>query len=336
MNGELARDVSELLERDAELGRRLAGLTYAEQRSVIRDAVAQRFGDVQPLLAQARFDTYSIPVTDGQIRLHVYTPVTQRSPGAFFHIHGGGFTLGSIDDLYTVSKCAHICGQAGCIVTTIDYRLAPEFSYPTAPEDCYAALCWVVEHAPELGIDKSRIVVGGESAGGNLAAAVALMARDRGGPELVLQLLEVPVTDMSAGSKAHPSLRRFGAGFGLDESVIDAFQAAYLPDDTKRAEAYASPLCAPDLSGLPPLHLITAEFDPLRDSGESYARRLYESGVPTTIHRFLGQTHGSASLWRTWQPAGAWMAEIVATLGAATAARASAVGGHERRLLDGS
>lgn len=319
MNRELAPEVAELLQRDAELGRRLDGLTYAQQRPLIRDAAAQRFADVESILARTRADEHEVAVRDGQIRLRVYTPRSLRTDGAFFHIHGGGFTIGDIDDAHTVVKCAHISAQVGCTVTTVDYRLAPEFPYPTAPEDCYAALRWLVEEAASIGIDESRIVIGGESAGGNLAAAVALMARDRGGPRLALQLLEVPVTDMSAQSRTHPSLRRFGEGYGLDETVIDAFEAAYLPDERDRDDGYASPLCAADVRGLPPLHLITAELDPLRDSGEAYARRLYEAGVPTTIHRFLGHTHGSAALWQTWPAASEWMGEIVTTLRAATA-----------------
>lgn len=321
MNVNLAPEIAELLRQDAELGGQLAGLTYAERRLLIRDAVAQRFANLEPPVAQTQVDEHEIPVGDGTIRLHVYKPAAPRTRGAFFHIHGGGFTLGSIDDLFTVAKCAHICAQVGCVVTTVDYRLAPEFPYPTAPEDCYGALQWVVDNAVSLDIDTTQIVIGGESAGGNLAAAVALMTRDRKGPKLALQLLEVPVTDMSAESKIHPSLHQFGRGYGLDATGIEEFEAAYLPDQTVRESAYASPLRAADLSGLPPLHLITAEFDPLRDSGEAYARRLYEAGVPTTIHRFLGHTHGSASLWRSWPPASEWMNEIVTVITAATVDR---------------
>jgi acetyl esterase len=320
VNQVLAPEIAAQLEQDAELGARLDGLSYTEQRPLIRAAVAQRFPNVERLVAETNVDEHEIAVPGGTLRLHVYTPSAPRTRGAFFHIHGGGFTLGSIDDLFTVAKCAHICAQVGCTVTTVDYRLAPEFPYPTAAEDCYAALRWVVEHARMLGIDQSRIVIGGESAGGNLAAAVALMTRDREGPPLAFQLLEVPVVDMSPDSKAYRSLGDFGRGYGLDATAIEAFETAYLSDERDRRDAYASPLCAPDLRGLPPAHVLTAEFDPLRDSGEAYARRLYEAGVPTTIHRFLGHTHGSAALWRTWAPAGRWMAEIVTTLEAATSA----------------
>jgi acetyl esterase len=318
MNPGLAPEIAELLEEDAELGAQLAGLSYAEQRPVIREAVARRFADVEPLVAQTHVDEHVIPVDGGLIRLHVYRPPAPRTRGVFFHIHGGGFTLGSVDDLFTVAKCAHISAQVGCIVTTVDYRLAPEFPYPTPPEDCYAALSWVVDNAASLGVDGTRVVIGGESAGGNLAAAVALMARDRGGPDLALQLLEVPVTDMSAESKTYSSLHEFGHGYGLDATVIDAFEAAYLPVESDRGSGYASPLRAADVTELPPVHLVTAELDPLRDSGEAYARRLYEAGVPTTIHRFLGHTHGSAALWRSWPPAADWMHEIVTVLSAAT------------------
>jgi acetyl esterase len=320
VNQRLAPEIAEQLDEDAKLGAKLNGLTYTAQRPLISAAIAQRFPNVELLTAKTRIEEHQIAVSDAQVRLHVYTPLTSRTRGAFFHIHGGGFTLGSIDDRFTIAKCAHICAEVGCTVTTVDYRLAPEFPYPTAADDCYATLRWVGEHAAVLGIDDSRIVIGGESAGGNLAAAVALMARDRGGPPIAFQLLEVPVVDMSAGSKAHSSLLEFGQGYGLDAATIDAFEAAYLPDARARRDAYASPLCAPTLRGLPPAHVVTAEFDALRDSGEAFARRLYEAGVPTTIHRFLGQTHGSAALWRSWAPAAQWMAEIVTTLAVAMSA----------------
>ncbi len=325
MSPDLAPEIAELLEQDAELGMQLVGLSYAEQRPLIRDAVARRFPNVEQLVAQTQLDGHEISVPGGFIPIHVYTPPAPRARGAFFHIHGGGFTLGSIDDLFTVAKCAYICTRVGCVVTTVDYRLAPEFPYPTPPEDCYAALRWVVDNAASLGVDDTRIVVGGESAGGNLAAAVALMSRDRSGPQVALQLLEVPVTDMSAASKTHhPSLQRFGRGYGLDATTIAAFEVAYLPDESDRTLGYASPLHALDLRGLPPVHLITAEYDPLRDSGEAYARRLYEAGVPTTVHRFLGHTHGSAALWRSWPPATDWMQEVVTVIRGATSSTAEA------------
>ena len=314
----LAPEVSDFLEWDRILGERLAGLSLPEQRRAIAVALDEFARDTGLTVPRVRsVDDFAVPVKGGTVVLRVYTPEGDGPHPAFFHIHGGGFTLGSIDWLPTAAKCAHICRNAGCVVTTVEYRLAPEFRYPTAPEDCYGALLWLVDHAADLNVDTTRIAVGGESAGGDLAAAVALMARDRGGPRLVLQLLEVPVTDMSAASTEYESLTLFGAGYGLELPGIAAFQDDYLPDPTDRALPYASPLRADGLSGLPPAHIITAEFDPLRDSGEAYARRLREAGVATMTRRFDGQTHGSGNLWHFWSPARDWMDEVVGAIGKA-------------------
>lgn len=310
-------EVRELLALDQDLGERLAGLPIAGQRLVIPGELEERASRAGLVVADvARTDDFIVPVDGGEIRLRRYTPAaTGRGPHpAFFHIHGGGFTLGSIDWISNAAKCAHICASAGCVVTTVEYRLAPEYPYPTAPEDCYAALVWVVDHADELGIDPTGIAIGGESAGGNLAAVVALMSRDRSGPPLALQVLEVPVTDMSRRCDEHPSFDLYGVGYGLDCAVIESFQDDYLPGQIDRDAAYVSPLRADELTGLPPAHVITAEFDPLRDSGEAYARRLQEAGVRTTAHRFLGHTHGSSGLWQTWTSAADWMDEIVAAI----------------------
>jgi acetyl esterase len=321
----LSAEVRELLSWDADLGRRLDGLSYAEQRPVVLEVLAERARSTGLRVADvAAVADHAIPVAGGELRLRVYTPEGDGPHPLFFHVHGGGFVGGSIDLVYNAAKCAHICAGTGCVVTTVEYRLAPEFPFPTAPEDCYAALLWVVEHAQELGVDPERIVVGGESAGGNLAAVLAQLARDRGGPRLALQLLEVPVADMSAGSALHPSLALYGEGFGLDRTGIDAFIDAYLPDPADRELPYASPLCAADLAGLAPAHVVTAELDPLRDGGEAYARRLEQAGVTTTVRRFEGQTHGSSSLWQTWAPAGAWMDAIVAAIAAAVSSTGAA------------
>jgi acetyl esterase len=257
---------------------------------------------------------HAVPIGDGEIRVRIYTPSGEGPHAAFLHLHGGGFVFGTIDSLFNDAKCAHVCRAAGCVVITVDYRLAPEFRFPTAPEDCYAALLWSVENATQLGIDPGRIAVGGESAGGNLAAVVALMTRDRGGPPLALQLLEVPVTDISDGEADHPSIALFKEGYGLDRAEMDSFSSAYLADPADGAHPYASPLRAQDLAGVAPAHVLTAEYDILRDSGEAYARRLERAGVTATLRRFPGQTHGSAVLWQTWDPARAWMEDVVGAL----------------------
>ena len=311
----LAPEIRELLRWDERLGGRLDGHTHREQQRIIRDALEERAQTIGIEIADvARIEDFRVRVDDGEVRTRVYTPFGTPPYGAFLHLHGGGFVGGSIDWSYNSAKCAYICAAAGCVVATVEYRLAPEHPYPAAPEDCYAALRWLVGSAHRLTIDPTRIAVGGESAGGNLAAVTALMSRDRGGPPLALQLLEVPVTDMSDSSTGFTSFDSFARGYGLDRTTIEDFQDAYLPEAKSRGEAYASPLRALDLQDVAPAHIITAEFDPLRDSGEAYARRLQEAGVRTTLHRYIGHTHSSAVLWQTWGPARAWMDEVVAAI----------------------
>lgn len=311
----LSAEVQELLSWDRAVGARCNGLPVHKQRAVIQEALEQRAVKTGLVVESvARIEDLAVPVGGDWIRLRVYTPFGEGPHPAFLHIHGGGFVNGSIDWVYNAAKCAHICASAACVVATVEYRLAPEFPFPTATEDCYSALCWLVEHAEDIAIDPKRIAVGGESAGGNLAAVLALMVRDRGGASLSLQMLEVPVTDMSERSLGHASLGLFGDGYGLDRENIESFTADYLPDLNDRDSAYASPLHASALAGLAPAHVLTAEFDPLRDSGEAYARRLQEAGVKTTLHRFTAQTHGSSGLWQSWPPARAWMDEVVAAI----------------------
>ncbi len=321
--GPLAPEVRDLLEWDARLGLRVDGCSVVEARRIIRSELDELVVRLGAAVAQdISVRDHDVPVDGARIRLRVYTPPGEGLYGAFFHVHGGGFTLGGADWTVNHVKCAHIAASAGCVVTTVDYRLAPEHPYPAAPDDCYSALLWLVDHAGSLGVDAARIAVGGESAGGNLAAVLALMARDLDGPALTLQLLEVPVTDMSEGRAGYPSVSLFGNGYGLDATAIDAFTESYLPEPGDRARAYASPLLAPDLTGVAPAHVVTAELDPLRDSGEAYARRLAAAGVPTSLRRFDGHTHGSSVLWPAWAPAAEWMDDVVAAVRAATSAPA--------------
>jgi acetyl esterase len=252
-----------------------------------------------------------IQVDGGEIGVRIFVPATAGPHPAFVHFHGGGFVFGTIDSLVNDAKCAHICRAAECAVVTVDYRLAPEHRFPTAAEDCYAALCWLAKDAGRFDIDPTRLAVGGESAGGNLAAVVALITRDRGGPPLALQVLEVPVTDLSLGAGDHPSVALFGVGYGLDWADMEFYANEYLEDPAYGANPYASPLLADDLTGVAPAHVMTAEYDVLRDSGEAYAERLEQAGVPTVLQRNLGHTHGSAVLWQTWEPAQAWRDEVV-------------------------
>jgi acetyl esterase len=174
-------------------------------------------------------------------------------------------------------------------VVSIDYRLAPEHVQPAAFDDCYAATVWVAEHAEELGVDASRLAVGGDSAGGHLAAAVSLAARDRGGPAIACQLLFYPVVDFDWTS---PSINDNGEGYLLGRATMQWFWAHYLGATDPADDPYTFPLRASDLSGLPPAFVATAEFDPLRDEGEAYARKLEAAGNSVTSKRFDGMIHG--------------------------------------------
>jgi beta-fructofuranosidase len=311
----LAPEIRSLIDWGNEFERRHRGLAVPELRARVReehDKLMWRLGMVvTPVGATA---DYEVDVAEGQIRVRVFTPAGAGPHPGFLHLHGGGFIFGTIDSIVNDAKCAHICRHAGCVVVTVEYRLAPEHPFPAAPEDCFAALRFTVENADRLQLDPTRLAVGGESAGGNLAAVVALMARDRGGPRLTFQLLEVPVTDMSDGAFEHASVALFGQGYGLDRSEIESFTDEYLTDPADRSRAYASPLLADDLANLPPAHVMTAEYDPLRDSGEAYARRLAQAGVELTLHRMSTHTHGSAVLWPSWEPASAWMSEVVGAI----------------------
>jgi len=228
------------------------------------------------------------------------------------YFHGGAFAFGSIDQAFYDYKCREICRRCHCVVVNVGYRLAPEHQFPAAPEDSFAALKFIAEQAVELGINAANIAIGGDSAGGNVAAVVALMARDRGGPPLVLQILEVPVTDL-ANLETYPSWTQFGDGYGLNNDVGELMQTSYFERPDYARHPYASPILAEDLTRLPAAHVMTAEFDILRDSGEAYGKRLQDAGVRATIRRHEGHIHGSSVLYRRWEPARAWMDEIIDT-----------------------
>jgi acetyl esterase len=205
------------------------------------------------------------------------------------YFHGGAWIFGSLDTHDGV--CRALANGAGCVVVAVDNRQAPEHKFPAAPEDCFAATQWVATHPGDLQGDPLRLAVGGDSAGGNLAAVVTQMAREHGGPALAFQLLIYPAVDWRADA-GYPSWQDNAQGYGLDKPLMDWFADHYLRSAADRTNVLASPLLAPDLRGLPPALVITAEFDILRDEGEAYARRLQEAGVPVTVHRYLGMVHG--------------------------------------------
>jgi len=232
-----------------------------------------------------------IPGPAGQIPVRIYRASLEDNQPAIVYFHGGGFVIGDLES--HDGTCQRLAYNIGCTVVSVDYRLAPEHVYPAAVDDSFAATEWVSAHAKLLKIDSDRIAVAGDSAGGNLAAVVALIARDRGGPKLCHQLLTYPVTDMAFRSESYISN---GQGYFLTKDMMAWFGDQYMPKGHDVEDPLLSPLYAEDLSGLPPATVITAEYDPLRDEGEAYGKRLQEAGVPTKIVRYDGMFHGFFSM----------------------------------------
>ncbi len=240
-----------------------------------------------------RVEDRHIPGPGGQIPIRIYTPSARLPVGVLVYFHGGGWVLGDLQSHDNL--CRAIANSAGCLVVSVDYRLAPEHKFPAAPNDCYAATKWVAANAASFGGIPDKLAVGGDSAGGNLAAAVALMARDAGGPKLAFQLLIYPVADSSLD---FPSQREFADdGFILSSADMKWFWDHYLEDAADGANPLASPLRAKNLAGLPPALVQTAGLDPLRDEGEEYAAALKRAGNKVTLTRYEGVTHGFVSFF---------------------------------------
>ena len=232
-----------------------------------------------------------IDANGASLPIRIYTPEGQGALPILVYLHGGGFALGDIEAYDPV--CRDLCKGAGCIVVSVDYRLAPEHKFPTPVEDCYAATKWIANNAALIGGDGARLAVGGDSAGGNLSAAVALMARDRGGPTIKFQLLVYPVTnyDLETGS-----YRANAEGYLLTRAGMKWFWDLYLNTANDGAMPYASPLRAANLANLPPALVITAEYDPLHDEGAAYADRLRAAGVKVVHNDYKGMIHGFFTL----------------------------------------
>jgi acetyl esterase len=224
----------------------------------------------------------------GSLGLRIYTPSGEGPFPLMVFFHGSGFVVCSLDT--HDAMCRNLCAGTGCVVVSVDYRLAPENKFPAAPDDCLAATRWAVANAAALGADPGRVLVAGDSAGANLAAVTALRIRDEGGPSLSAQLLIYPVTDYY--EPGTPSMSENAEGYGLTRSGMIWFWDHYLADPSHGDHPHASPFRAADLSGLPPALVVTAEFDPLRDEGEYYADRLRQAGVPTEMKRWDGMNHG--------------------------------------------
>ena len=249
-------------------------------RRIYRDTRAA-LAPKPPEVAEARllaFDNYAI---------RAYRPAAEERLPALVYFHGGGWTIGDVDTHDVV--CRQLAVGARCVVFSVDYRLGPEHPFPAAVEDCIAATTEVHRAAEELRIDPARIAVGGDSAGGNLAAVVALQARDAGGPPLAFQLLVYPATDQRLDTASH---RRNAQGFLLEREGIEFFRRCYLPDPKTYSDWRASPLLAASHAGLPPALVITAGYDPLLDEGRAYAERLRAAGVEVAYREYADMVHG--------------------------------------------
>jgi len=231
-----------------------------------------------------------IPGADGPVAVRIYHPEGDGPHPLLVLYHGGGWVVGGLDTHDETAR--QLCAGAAVVVVSVDYRLAPETPFPGGLEDCYQATCWAVAEAPSLGADPERLAVAGDSAGGNLAAAVCMLARERGGPAIQHQLLIYPVTDHNLDT---PSYQANAEGYFLTRRMMQWFWEQYLAD----AQAGASPLASPlrgELQGLPPATVITAEYDPLRDEGMAYAEALQAAGVAVESRCFDGMIHGFVGL----------------------------------------
>ena len=251
----------------------------------------------------------SIPAPHGTIPARLYTPKKLRKTDSLapclVFFHGGGWVIGNLES-HDVA-CRQLAQEGELIVISVDYRLAPEHKFPAAIDDAIAATKWIAANTNELGIDAARLMVGGDSAGGNLAAVVSLAARDSDGPEIAGQVLIYPATDFAM---THPSHSEPETSILLTHSVIRWFRDHYLNGAADIHDWRASPARAATLVGLPPAYVLTAGADPLRDEGDEYARRLKEAGVSVTCKHFPGQFHGFFTMGKLLEQANVAAAEI--------------------------
>ncbi len=280
MDAELAAIVARplCLETDGRAEAGAAATVFAEHTGV------QTFGR-NALAISDRM----IPGPEGapDVKVRVYDPLGRAaSAPCLVYFHGGGFIAGDLDTEDV--RCVRMAKDAGCVVVSVEYRLAPQHPFPAAVDDCYAALLWTASMVEHLRIDPMRLGVGGASAGGALAAAIALMARDRGGPPLLYQLLVYPCLD----DRARTASMCFVGTPIVDGTSIAWLWNSYLGEDRSNVSQYAAPARAEDLGGLPAAYLMTAELDPLRDEGIEYAMRLLHAGVSVELHQFAGAFHG--------------------------------------------
>jgi acetyl esterase len=268
-------------------------LSVADARQFYRD----RRGVTQPPPPDVEdVRTLSATGPHGVIPLRSYRPLGSQSAEllpVLVYFHGGGWVIGDLDTHDTL--CRELCNQTGCAVVSVDYRRGPEHRFPAAVDDCIAATRWVHDQAKQLSLDAMRLAVGGDSAGGNLAAVVAIDARDHAVPSIAFQLLIYPATDQHRDAPSH---LENGQGYLLTADTMDYFAKHYIAEESQYDDWRASPLLHPNLAKMPPALIITAGFDPLRDEGAEYAKRLTEAGNRVSYVNFPRQIHGFISMGR--------------------------------------
>jgi len=233
----------------------------------------------------------SLPGPAGPLAFRLYKPAAKpgKAPPLLVYLHGGGWIRGDLDTHDDI--CRYLCLHSGCVVASVAYRLSPEAKFPEPVDDAYAALLWLAKEAGALGADPARLAIGGDSAGGNIACAVTMLARDRKGPRIDFQLLIYPVTDLASATE---SKRLYSKGYLLNSMPF--YIASYIKNEADKQNGLASPLRAADLSRLPPAFVLTAGYDPLRDEGEAYAEKLKAAGVNVTLKRYADMIHGFVSI----------------------------------------
>jgi acetyl esterase len=278
-----------------------------------KEAVADA-GSAQDLLVST--EDRVIPGPNGPIPVRIFQTDAAHPRPIVMYFHGGGWVIGSLN---THSRpCRGLARLADSVVVSVGYRLAPEYPYPAGLEDCWAATAWAAENAKEIGGDARLLAVAGDSAGGNLAAVVALRARDRGVP-LALQVLVYPNTDFRLDTE---SCLAYGEGYGLNRGALRTYWDYYVPDVDRRSDPEVSPLRASNVTGVAPAWIMVCEFDPLRDEGIAYAERLRAAGVPVTLRDFAGMIHGVFRLGAVIDDGDEAIGEAAAALSAAFVAAA--------------
>jgi len=303
----LASDIQMLMRLADLTGERLRSSTPERARLKARRTAEVTGGRPRPV---GRVEELRLPGPAGELAGRIYTPGEPSRPGPLLvYFHGGGWVVGDLDT--HDSACRFLATEAELPVLSVEYRLAPEHPFPAPVEDAHAAFRWVVENAASLGADPARIGVGGDSAGGNMAAVICCLARDEGERLPAMQLLLYPATD---GTRHRPSRRLFADGFHLTAEDMDWFEARYVPEKDLLDDPRVSVLLTESLSGLPPAYVATAGFDPLRDEGEEYASRLREAGVEVALRRHSALTHSFANMTAVSRTARGAMLEVCGAL----------------------